>query len=663
MPQSPTIPCRQIAICGHNIDSVKIVADLIQRSATTRVDILAHRSVLDVEAPHHQTTITHDPLDVFALKRLFEQTKVLATDLRIILLMRDPRDLMLMRDPRAGKEFAYGYDHRLHISKSGLVTLSEPGIVYTQAVLEAATKRFGQRALVLRHEDLEQRPDLVQLALERFTGLSFAKSFAALLAKDERWTATTNAFIHRPASVDSEEAERLVRQFRLAPELFQTLERWKYTRLGDRRWFDELCSIVPEALDDKPGTIVGFFTQNTAYEGEAERLANSTQQMSLPLELVPIEAGSDWLAGVRMKPGVLLELRRRLRGPLLYVDVDAIIHKNPWPYLRSYRGDVAVSGHKDEAIISGTVLLNDTVGAIRFVEAWIAAHLSNPESWDQHSLQSVVQTHRQKNDLFRIQYLPPTMCRVFDRHYNPPVHAVIEHLQASRERFATSKDPLHIRNLQRRRQRVAELASGICQLDKAGSRSFSDMPADVRRKQTSDLIIARKSDLARWMELGNLKSAWASRARRAAALIHSGDRVLDLGCGAMDLEAELPDGATYCPVDLVSRDARTLICDLNSGQLPEAQADVVTMLGVLEYCHDLIFLLKMLANRWPQLIVTYNPSDLDRRRDRLAHGWFNNLSSAELIAIAIEAGYNLQAVVPVSCFEQIYWFSTSNIQP
>ena len=171
-------------------------------------------------------------------------------------------------------------------------------------------------------------------------------------------------------------------------------------------------------------------------------MASSIRSLALPFELTPINPTKDWLAAVRHKPGFLLEARRRLRGPLLYVDVDAVIHRNPWPYLRGYTGDVAVSGHRREAIISGTLLLNDTPGAVVFLQAWSAEQDERPETWDQHCLEALVTAHRLDADpKVRIQYLPPEMCRVFGRRYSIPVDAVIEHLQASRERFAAPTIP------------------------------------------------------------------------------------------------------------------------------------------------------------------------------------------------------------------------------
>ena len=64
----------------------------------------------------------------------------------------------------------------------------------------------------------------------------------------------------------------------------------------------------------------------------------------------------------------------------------------------------------------------------------------------------------------------------------------------------------------------------------------------------------------------------------------------------------------------------------------------------------------MLGERWNQLIVTYNPVDLDNGRDRSRHGWFNALTSAALVSIAEQANYELQVIAPAGQRECIYLF-------
>ncbi len=132
--------------------------------------------------------------------------------------------------------------------------------------------------------------------------------------------------------------------------------------------------------------------------------------------------------------------------------------------------------------------------------------------------------------------------------------------------------------------------------------------------------------------------------------------MLDLGCGMMDLERHLARGTVYIPSDLMRRDGRTIVADLNAGELPDTDADVVTMLGVLEYIHDPSALVTALARRYDRLVLTYNPADIDGKRDRRALGWFNDLSSAEVVGTVSDAGFDLEAILPFERFQRIYAF-------
>jgi hypothetical protein len=104
-----------------------------------------------------------------------------------------------------------------------------------------------------------------------------------------------------------------------------------------------------------------------------------------------------------------------------------------------------------------------------------------------------------------------------------------------------------------------------------------------RRKR---VIASGRTDLDRWADPARLEAAWQARSVLAADLVPAGTRVLELGCGAMTLERSLPFGCAYQPCDVVARDERTIVIDLNVHGIPEAAVaacDLVVMLGVWEY--------------------------------------------------------------------------------
>ncbi len=160
-----------------------------------------------------------------------------------------------------------------------------------------------------------------------------------------------------------------------------------------------------------------------------------------------------------------------------------------------------------------------------------------------------------------------------------------------------------------------------------------------RRRQ---VIAEGQTDYERWLDVRQLEQAWDQRASVAADLIPAGASVLDLGCGRMALERLLPPACTYVPCDLVARDPRTLVCDFNAGQFPEAaSATHITVLGVLEYIYDLPAFLRRLRACGRPAVLSYNPTDFTRHLNRTSLGWVNHLSLGELERALEEAGLSI----------------------
>ena len=91
-----------------------------------------------------------------------------------------------------------------------------------------------------------------------------------------------------------------------------------------------------------------------------------------------------------MKPGVLVGMRRKHRGPMLYVDVDAVFHRNPWPSLAALDCDIAAYHEPDGHLLSGTLYINDTPAAATLLDEWAAACGANPDEWDQLVLERIL---------------------------------------------------------------------------------------------------------------------------------------------------------------------------------------------------------------------------------------------------------------------------------
>jgi hypothetical protein len=211
---------------------------------------------------------------------------------------------------------------------------------------------------------------------------------------------------------------------------------------------------------ERNGTIIAFYTKDTIYEREKERLLTSALHLGLEATAVGVENAGSWVRNAGLKPGVLVEQRKALRGPLLYVDVDAVFHRDPWPELLSIQSDIAVYYEMTGHLLSGTILINDTPSALALMEAWQKGCRDNPETWDQLVLERIITEDAAKaSPSYSVSRLPVSFCWIFDRIENEPVDQIyIEHLQASREmkqrRRLFGRLPNRVR---RRRDRVADI--------------------------------------------------------------------------------------------------------------------------------------------------------------------------------------------------------------
>lgn len=244
--------------------------------------------------------------------------------------------------------------------------------------------------------------------------------------------------------------------------LFDRLLPWSRAHRSMAVAFPTLAELASRRrVDTGPaGTIVAFYTTNSFYEQEKERLLTSVRYLGLKIICIAVEDTGSWVRNAGLKPGVLLEQRKTVRGPLLYVDVDAVFHRDPWPELLSIRSDIAVYYEKSGHLLSGTVLINDSPSALALLETWQKGCMNAPEIWDQLVLEQIVghDTAKIAPD-YSITRLPVSFCWIFDNLENDPVEQVyIEHLQASREAKKHRRFLGRIgKRLQRRRDRIVEI--------------------------------------------------------------------------------------------------------------------------------------------------------------------------------------------------------------
>ncbi|QGP78287.1 methyltransferase domain-containing protein [Sphingobium sp. CAP-1] len=183
-----------------------------------------------------------------------------------------------------------------------------------------------------------------------------------------------------------------------------------------------------------------------------------------------------------------------------------------------------------------------------------------------------------------------------------------------------------------------------------------EISREARRTETLRMMKKGKTNVGRWTRSGECTAdyRWFDRAMAAGKLIPENiGRVLDLGCGDMKMEQCLPPGCSYIPLDVSKRDDRTIVVDLNR-KVPKIEADFVVGMGVLEYLLDVPNVLRKIARQIPEGLFSYHPFEKSPKRDRLAMGWVNALSSKELIALLHYAGYKSVDVVEYAATLHFY---------
>jgi hypothetical protein len=138
-----------------------------------------------------------------------------------------------------------------------------------------------------------------------------------------------------------------------------------------------------------------------------------------------------------------------------------------------------------------------------------------------------------------------------------------------------------------------------------------------------------------WSSSEEFDEGWKRRIAAMASHIKTPCSVADFGCGMMWLEQLLPPGSTYVPIDLVRRDDRTIVLDLNRDALTSIHAEVAFLSGVLEYVENVeLFTRKLSDAGFRKIILSYCTlekfGDLNNRRGL---NWVSHKSLYDLLAI------------------------------
>ena len=187
--------------------------------------------------------------------------------------------------------------------------------------------------------------------------------------------------------------------------------------------------------------VVGYYTVNTPYEDEANNLLASLNKLGINHDISGVKTLGNWQANTRFKAGFMLDML--IKHPsyrLLYVDVDAVVHRMP-NLFRDYNCDIAVRWQdfrwRKNECLSGTIYMENNERTKRICELWRDINVkegNESNRMEQWNLDTVINQMKAEDPDFTYQNLPPEYTMIFDsmRGMYPNILPVIEHFQASR---------------------------------------------------------------------------------------------------------------------------------------------------------------------------------------------------------------------------------------
>lgn len=136
--------------------------------------------------------------------------------------------------------------------------------------------------------------------------------------------------------------------------------------------------------------------------------------------------------------------------------------------------------------------------------------------------------------------------------------------------------------------------------------------------------------------------------------------VVDYGAGQMYLKTFLQPDVTYYPIDYIKRFDETIVCDLNTGDFPDLQADASVFNGVLEFLTTAVDLLKYACSRTARMIIiSYMTADkFPNITARRTSGYVSDLTETQIVQLLCQNGFRLskKASDPLDSTDTIYMF-------
>jgi len=439
-----------VVVCGPDDTTARILVERLAEIYKPSDVSMVWGQALWAKKVRSRVIISWDPDDASrfsSIEKILSRTR----DIVWVPAVADPAELISETSELSPHQFVQGADYRLHID-GPTKSFTQPGVVSRSRDVLRIVSQGGSRVVVVKRDEFRSTPrhvlGTVATAVSE-TGGPAPVSLDSSLA--ETVDTPLSGFLTEPMAV-----ARVSSQRTRFPELDDVAK-----ELG----YPPAPSETPNARVSARGLIIAFHTPDEVYQAEAGRLRRSLDALGLDYDISVVEPESNWVRTTLLKPTWIAPARKKHRGPLLYVDVDAFVHQDPWPYVADMDADMAAVVYENGQLNSATLWINDTPGAELILSTWATGASDRRgadrgdlehtgDNGDQGVLRLIVEAEEQRPDpAFRFGRLPPNLATIFDRTDEYRFGDVaIEQLQVSREVTKRSK------RLSRRHDRLQELS-------------------------------------------------------------------------------------------------------------------------------------------------------------------------------------------------------------
>ncbi len=185
--------------------------------------------------------------------------------------------------------------------------------------------------------------------------------------------------------------------------------------------------------------LISFYTEDTGYEKEAERLRKSLDALGIKHRIYPVKAGRSWRENLQWKSRLILQAFDEFPGKdIVFVDADAVVRKYPelFDNLSTDPHQYDLAAHyfrwRDNAkleLLSGTLWVANNATGRRLVGMWHEFAALNMNMRHQECLKVLLDKGTLGVSIYR---LPFEYTAIFDAPQRKGIEPVIEHFQASR---------------------------------------------------------------------------------------------------------------------------------------------------------------------------------------------------------------------------------------